>query len=135
MSAVFPMDNLKVFFESNLKNSVVFAFLVGSAGTDRFTEHSDVDIALFWAMEPSLEDQQILQSKLEELLERDVDLINLNQSDYIFARQVLETGRLIINNSPEKLLRWKTRCLSLYPDFKFSRQQIEKNILKRKKYV
>lgn len=104
-------------------------------GTERFTENSDVDIAIYWEKEPSLNDLLGLQSHLEETLHREIDLINLNHVDYIFSRQVLETGRLIMNRAPGDFLRWQIKILSIYPDFKFSRRVIEKNILKRKKYV
>lgn len=129
------MDALKDFFKINFEKSILFAFLVGSSGTERFTENSDVDIAIYWEKEPSLNDLLGLQSHLEETLHREIDLINLNHVDYIFSRQVLETGRLIMNRAPGDFLRWQIKILSIYPDFKFSRRVIEKNILKRKKYV
>ncbi len=112
-----------------------FAFLMGSAETKRFHAESDIDVAVFWKTScDELKKKQYLQT-LEEKFNRDVDLISLNKIDVVFARQVLETGRMLFTNSDGFLLNWKMEQMSDYPDFKASRKIIEDNILKRKKYV
>ncbi len=119
----------------NLIHDAEFAFLMGSAETERFHTQSDIDVAVFWKTScDELKKNKYLQI-LEEKFNRDVDLISLNKIDVIFARQVLESGRLLFTNSDGFLLNWKTEQMSTYPDFKVSRKIIEENILKRKKYV
>lgn len=113
-----------------------FCFLLGSAGTPRFRQDSDIDIAVFWKngdVDFNLKLEII--NKLENKLSRDIDLISLNSIDVIYGIQVVDTGRLLINNNPGLMLDWKVKQLSRYPDFKASRAIIEKNILNRKKYV
>lgn len=112
-----------------------FAFLMGSAETARFNAESDIDVAIFWKTSCVGEKRLQLIGELAQKLGRDLDVIALNDVDVIFARQVLETGRLLFNNSPGLLLNWKMEQMSAYPDFKFTRKIIEDNILKRKKYV
>ncbi len=112
-----------------------FCFLLGSADTERFREDSDVDVAIFWNDGTNEEIKKSCLQKLEDIFNRDVDLVSLNNTDDIFARQVLENGRLIFNNSDGFLLQWKVSQMSKYPDFKFSREIIENQILNRKKYV
>ncbi len=114
---------------------VEFIFLMGSAGTDKFHDKSDVDIGVFWKPSTDEKNKQICARNLEDKFGREVDLVSLNKIDVIFGRQVLETGRLILNHSPGILLDWKMNILSAYPDFKVSRKIIEDNILNRKKYV
>ncbi len=111
-----------------------FSFLMGSAETERFNKESDIDVAVFWKTSCDPEQIKACQRIIEEKFNRDVDLISLNKINVIFARQVLETGRLLFCNSDGLLLNWKMQKLSDYPDFKFSRKIIEDNILNRKKY-
>ena len=112
-----------------------FAYLMGSADSDRFHSESDIDLAIY--PKPGIDDLNLaqLKSKLEEEFSRDVDLVSLLGVDLIFGRQVIETGRIIFIHNPEIHLRWLADQLSRYPDFKFSRAIIETNLLTRKKYV
>lgn len=112
-----------------------FIYLMGSAGTLRFQAVSDIDLAVHWKRVPALDSLIRLKNELGDILDRDVDLVSLNNVDLIFGRQVLETGRLLACDSPAALLNWKTSQLSAYPDFKYSRSIIEKAILRRKRYV
>jgi predicted nucleotidyltransferase len=112
-----------------------FVYLLGSFGTERFRADSDIDIAAHFKNPNELEKKSKLCIQLEDLLIRDVDLVALNNVDPIFAHQVLDQGRLLFVNDDGVLLNWKLREMSMYPDFKMSREVIEKNLLKRKKYV
>lgn len=118
-----------------LTQDAEFAFLMGSAGTERFQASSDIDVAVFWKSTCAEERRNHHLRSLEEKLSRDFDLVSLNNIDEIFARQVLETGRLLFCNSNAILLNWKMEKMSKYPDFKTSRKIIEDQILKRKRYV
>jgi predicted nucleotidyltransferase len=112
-----------------------FAFLLGSAATERFNEKSDIDLAVFW--KPNIDEKIKTQcwNELEDIFGRETQVVGLNKVDIIFARQVLETGRILFVNSDGELLNWKMIVLSMYPDFKYSRNIVEKNILNRKKNV
>ena len=113
-----------------------FCFLLGSAATPRFRQDSDIDIAVYWKNgEIDFNLRLKIINELEDKLGHDIDLISLNNIDVIYGIQVVDTGRLLINNNPGLILEWKARQLSRYPDFKASRAIIEKNILNRKKYV
>jgi predicted nucleotidyltransferase len=113
-----------------------FCFLLGSAGTPRFRQDSDIDIAVFWKNgDVDFNTKLDVMNELEENLGHEIDLISLNEIDVIYGIQVVDTGRMLINNNPGLMLDWKSRQLSRYPDFKASREIIEKNILNRKKYV
>ena len=135
MSKNITEKNIKKTVEDTFGNSTNFVFLLGSAGTPKFQTESDIDIAVHWKKIPPFDEVRKIQGQLEEIFERSVDLVSLNETDLIFGRQVLETGRLLIRNEPGSLLQWKMDQLGRYPDFKMAREIIEKNILKRKRYV
>ena len=128
-------EKIKSVLERELSERIRFAYLLGSAGTDRFHAESDIDIGVYWDKEPDMSKLTHIKLRLENLFGRDVDLVSLNSTDVIFARQVLETGRELIVNDPGELLSWKVDQMSRYPDFKYSRKVVEENILNRKKYV
>ncbi len=130
-------DEIIEFILKTLHENALFIYILGSFGTENFNIHSDIDIAVFWKSAPELNFKLNVINSLETELNRDIDLINLNDIDPIFARQVLEKGRLIFINPHFKgdHLNWCSTQLSIYPDFKFSRRIIEDQILKRKKYV
>lgn len=120
---------------ADLNDLADFCYLMGSAETERFNENSDVDIAVFWKQDTSEAQKNKCKANFEEKFKRDIDLISLNKVDVIFAWQVLERGRLLFSGSKGIHLNWQMEQMSNYPDFKMSRQIIEKNILNRKKYV
>lgn len=122
---------------SEISEKTDFIYLMGSFGTERFNDQSDLDFAVFWNVIPSFDEHIKIKSKFEDLFQRDVELVNLNKIDIIFAAQVLETGRLVYLNNLKKgeHLNWRSQKMSEYPDFKYSRKIIEDNILVRKKYV
>ncbi len=128
-------DSISTTIIEILAQQAEFAFLMGSAETERFHKDSDIDVAVFWKKSCTEEQKTKSWRMLEDRFNRDVDLVSLNDIDVIFARQVLEKGRLLFNNASGILLNWKMEKLSDYPDFKASRKIIEDKILNRKKYV
>jgi predicted nucleotidyltransferase len=109
-----------------------FAFLLGSYGTERFNQTSDIDLAVYFSESVDQKKINELAVKIEELTGRDVDLVDIRDIDPIFARQIIETGRLLIDNKQEKLVNWRYLQLAKYIDFKMDRAEIEKKLLVRK---
>ena len=128
-------ENITKIINETLTDLAEFGYLMGSAETERFNIKSDIDVAVFWKEMCTEDQKKKCWAALEDKFNRDVDLVSLNDTDVIFARQVLETGRLIFNKNPGVFLKWKMEKMSEYPDFKASRKIIEGNILNRKKYV
>lgn len=120
--------------DQHLKPIAYFGYILGSIGTPRFHSKSDIDIAVFFKSDIDEKSRFDLMNKLESELHRDVQIVPLNSIDPIFARQVMETGRLVFNNNAEILLKWQSKQMSIYPDFKRSREIIEKSLMNRKKY-
>ena len=129
-------ESIEKAVEQLLAPKCEFVFLLGSYGTERFNDKSDIDIAAYFSNKIEFSELQNLRSQLESQFNRDVDLVALNDIDPIFARQVIESGRLVYcKKSGDQLTKWKVHQNSIYPDFKKSREGIEKSLLNRKKYV
>lgn len=127
--------NISKTINDALKDLAEFAYLMGSAETERFNNESDIDVAVFWKETTTGDQKRKCLADLETLSNREVDLVALNKIDVIFAHQVLDKGRLIFDNNAGLHLKWKVDRMSEYPDFKISRKIIEDHILNRKKYV
>lgn len=129
------MEQIRLSVERHLTAKARFVYLLGSAGSARFTAESDIDLAASFIKPAAFEEMAELRAAIESDLGKDADLTDLNAADPIYGRQVLETGRLIVNNDPEERLKWEVRQLGFYPDLKFSRKGIEAALLTRKKYA
>ena len=66
-----------LFINSGITNVIIF----GSLANGDFTPESDVDIAIISKTPMSSNDELILAQKLEELLDRNVDLIDINDEN------------------------------------------------------
>lgn len=119
---------------SLLKPHSVFVYLLGSYGTPRFHKESDIDFAFFSKKELDFENHIQLKTQLEDIFQREVDLVSLNKIDPIFARQVIETGRVLFCEEPSAIPQWIAEQNSKYIDFKLDRKKIEENLLKKKSY-
>lgn len=66
-----------LFINKGITNVVIF----GSLTNGDFTSESDVDIAIISKTPISFNDELILTQKLEELLDREIDLIDINDEN------------------------------------------------------
>lgn len=111
-----------------------FSYLMGSYGTPRFRHDSDLDLAAHFNAGVTDEQKWSLKNEIGKKINRDVDLVSLKEVDPIYARQVLETGRLLYSENPGLLVSWQALQMSKYIDLKMGRREIEENLLKRKKF-
>lgn len=76
------------------------AILYGSAATGTMRPDSDVDIALLFNQPMNAEQKMSLMSRLENTLQRDVDLIDLFDLNGTILKQVVRKGRVLIQTKP-----------------------------------
>lgn len=112
-----------------LQNDAEFVFILGSFGTEFFRDDSDIDIAVYYKNHVDEKIKTKLWNQVEDLTGRDVQLVELNKIDPIFAMQVIDKGRLILDQDKACLLNWKSLYFSKYQDLKLSRKVVEKNLL------
>ncbi len=80
--------------------NVRFAILFGSAATRGPGQARDIDVAVSFSTSPSLMDRGVLAGLLEQVLKRDVDLVDLDSASTILEWQVLANGiPLVVNDS------------------------------------
>lgn len=90
------VEKLKNYFEE--KSEILMAFLFGSAAAGRLIPESDVDVAVWFAGEHTLDDVNKMQGEIEDLLHRNVDLIVLNSARPTIAWAAMRGEALVIRN-------------------------------------
>lgn len=66
-----------IFLKNDINNVIIF----GSLASGNFTEESDIDIAVIPQTELSFMNEIDIESQLEDLLGRNIDIININNED------------------------------------------------------
>lgn len=86
----------------DINNALVF----GSIITDNFNEESDVDIAILGTSKLTIKEILKLELFLEELLERNIDVIDLNSDnlDIFIKIDILNDGKSIYTTDNNKFL-------------------------------
>lgn len=106
----------------------------GSAARGQLCSDSDVDVAVIFdhASIPSDEERLLLRQRLKEALQRDVDLVVLNDAPIILAYQALKHGQVIGCPNPRVYHKFIMRLVTEYTDFKRVRKPIEDAVIKRR---
>lgn len=119
-SSALDKARLGSFFEG--RPEVVFAYLFGSQAKGTAGPISDVDLAIF--IDPlctpqtgAFGYQSDLSVELQSLLEKEVDLIILNDASTMLKYQVLRDGSLIYCRSEKERQRFHEQTVAQYLDF------------------
>lgn len=98
------------------EQGVQIALLFGSQASGTALEHSDVDIAVAGDAEFSVDYKITLAASLSRLLNREVDLIDLNATHGTLLCEVLTRGVLLIHRDPALYERLIKRMLAEQED-------------------
>lgn len=95
-----------------LKYPIKCYLVFGSFGTEKFTESSDIDLAVI----SKLSNYKLLQisSELEEELNVDVDLVNIYELDEIFKLQIFFRGDVLFSDDDSELDKLMLSCNNWY---------------------
>lgn len=93
------VDKLKSFFES--ETSVLFCSVCGSVGKERETANSDSDVAIAGQEALSSDCLAGLNVRLSDRMGRDADVIDLRAKSGVILQEVLRSGKVLINKSPD----------------------------------
>jgi len=100
------------------RREIIAAYVFGSRAIGKGKKASDVDIALL------LDDREAsnfpyLEFKvtLERVLNKNVDLIILNQAGEILKHQIRKYGKIIYESNPKMRKQWEVLSRKLYQDF------------------
>jgi len=125
------VKRLATLFE-NEKNILV-AYLFGSYARGYETVQSDVDIAVLLSEVPEklLEYYLYLERKLAEALEKDVNLVFLNDAPPLLKYQVIKYGRLLFSRSERVRVTFEAKSLCEYLDFSRALKRYDECFMKR----
>ena len=94
-------------------------YLYGSVARDEARPDSDVDVAILFAAEPPATlgaPQFAIESELERLLGRPVQVIALNRASADLVHRVLRDGRIVLDRDRSARIRFEVRSRNEYFD-------------------
>lgn len=106
-------------------------WIFGSEAQERARPDSDIDLAALFRGRPVPLDVLGAQGDLEEILGREVDLLDLDRSSPILAMQALKYGRLLVDRNAQRRFAFVSRTLNLYDDLKILRRPAERALIER----
>ncbi|MCB1934931.1 MAG: hypothetical protein KDF59_03195 [Nitrosomonas sp.] len=103
-------------------------YLFGNYDTEYERGDSDLDLALLLPFPIAIRTKDLPLSPcrvdLETKLGRNVDLINLRLVSTVLQNEILNTGRLIVDQEPEAIREFEMRVLSDYQKLNEERKDI-----------
>lgn len=109
-------------------------YLFGTSGTEDEWPDSDVDVALLFSPAKAAKTGSLLMSdlwnKLEKLLKKDVDLINLRLVNTVFQKEIISADRRIYCADEYAADEFEMLTLSYYQKLNEERADIMKEALK-----
>lgn len=95
---------------------VRLAFLFGSSVSRGVSTARDIDIAVAFTRSLTLLEQGALASQLEQVIEREVDLIDLDQASTLLRWEIVRGGIPLFSRDREDLLEFRARVPLEYFD-------------------
>ena len=95
---------IKVIHDIFKRDDIDACYIFGSFLTSRFTEQSDIDIAIVGNIE--LEDRLYIEGILEEKLNRSIDLVNIEELPKNIQLQIVSRNKKIIFKENENTDRY-----------------------------
>lgn len=95
-------ETFDLFYKYNIKNVVTF----GSINTDDFNDYSDIDLAIIADKKLDLDDILEIELYLENILKREIDIIDLNSNtlDLFVKINILNCNNIIYSIDDKKSL-------------------------------
>jgi predicted nucleotidyltransferase len=108
-------------------------YLFGGYGSPDERPESDLDLALLLNPEAAKAAASLaagdLRLDLESLLERETDLINLRRVNTVFQHEIIQTGRVIYQQSEFEVDSFEAQVMTLYQKLNEERSEILREIL------
>jgi len=111
-------------------NDIIAIVLFGSYARKTENVNSDIDIAIKIKREISKKEKFNLQLKLEELVNKDIDLLNLDELDDGVKYEVLINGETLYAKDEFQFELYKLRMYKEYLELNESRAKILENLKK-----
>lgn len=118
------------------REEIILAYVYGSLARGTENKMSDIDIAIYIDKDKKPDSgpfgyRSELITELESLVDREVDLVILNDVPQLLAFNVLKEGRLLFTKSEKKRVQLHDSIMKKYLDFLPARSVQEKYLKKR----
>jgi len=115
-------------------DKIAFVILFGSQIKNKTRFGSDLDIAIYFKSEPSIFELGDLYNKLDKIISIRIDLVKLNNlynKNPELAFNIMNEGKLILNNDTQQYKDYKRRVILRYMDVKPMLDKIHSEFLER----
>ncbi len=130
-STKYVKDKIVEYFHD--KKGVIAVYLYGSIVTGKDVKNSDVDIALlttpFKDLMEGVKTRVRYQTEISRLIERDVDIVFLQETGELLSYQILSKGLVILEIEKEKHRSFRADRLIQCLDFKFLEDRMGKGMV------
>ena len=106
-------------------------WVFGSEAAGRARPESDLDVAALFARRPSVVELAEARADGAALIDRPLDLIDLETASPILAYQVLKHGRLVTDRNPSRRYRFTAGLPARREDVLVMRRPIEEHLARR----
>lgn len=106
-------------------------YVFGSAARGEMTEESDMDIAFLPDGSPDQYEVFVAAQELAGMLNREVDLVNLDRASTVLQAQVVSTGKVIYCKRREKRLIFEMNVLKEYARLNEARRPVIEKVMER----
>lgn len=107
------------------------AWLFGSAVSGSMRHDSDLDIAVKLDLPLPPDSRRAAVNELQQLLATDVDLLDFTRLHTVMQHQILTTGRLLFDWTPERTLSYSGFVASEYQNIQSWRQPLMQQLTAR----
>jgi uncharacterized protein len=114
------------FLNEKLNSYLIIVFGSTAKGTDRVD--SDLDIAYLSDQQIEKYDRFMLGQELAALINKDVDLVDLNQASTVFAAQIVQSGKTIFCRDDKRRMEFEMKTLKMYAKLNEEREIVMKRI-------
>lgn len=114
------MENLEERLRAVLDRhpEIRFALLFGSAATRGWTSARDVDVAVSFSRSVSLLERARLALELEAVVDREVDVVDIDEATTLLRWEVVRAGRALLVRDKDALLELWARVPIEYADLR-----------------
>ena len=119
-------EQVITFLKEKLDPYLIVVFGSMAKGTDRVD--SDLDIAYLSDQNTEKYDRFMAGQELAALIDKDVDLVDLNQASTVFAAQIIQSGKAIFCKDDKRRMEFEMKTLKMYAKLNEEREIVMKRI-------
>lgn len=106
------------YFKTN--KNIIAVWIIGSYGTEYFTEDSDIDFAILFDIKIQLMDEMAVACDISDIIEyEDVDIVNLKNAPITLQLKTLKEGKSMYEKDYIRVCDYMEQVFNIYRDEKY----------------